>query len=39
MVTQGLVEKAALADTVSMQIHYTPTFKGFTLLTIIDALQ
>jgi DNA-binding HxlR family transcriptional regulator len=39
LVAEGLVEKAAVADTVPTQIRYTPLPKGRALLTIIDALQ
>jgi DNA-binding HxlR family transcriptional regulator len=39
LVTEGLVEKTAVADTIPTQIRYTPTPKGRALLTVIDALQ
>ncbi|UOG73453.1 helix-turn-helix transcriptional regulator [Hymenobacter tibetensis] len=39
LVAEGLVEKAAVANTVPPQIRYSPTPKGHALLTIIDALQ
>lgn len=39
LVAERLVEKTAVADTVPPQIRYTPTPKGYALLTIIEALQ
>jgi DNA-binding HxlR family transcriptional regulator len=39
LVTEGVVEKKAVANTVPTQIRYTLTPKGRALLTIIDALQ
>lgn len=39
LVTEGLVDKASVANTVPPQIRYAATSKGQALLTIIDALQ
>jgi DNA-binding HxlR family transcriptional regulator len=39
LVTEGVVEKKAVANTVPTQIRYTLTPKGRALLTITDALQ
>jgi DNA-binding HxlR family transcriptional regulator len=39
LVSEHLVEKTVVADTVPTQIRHTLTPKGRALLTIIDALQ